>query len=1211
MFILQKLCSDATVDIICLQEPGLNSSGHPPNHPNFQTFSPSPKPKCVTYIRICDYITASSCFREKNCFQGTKIQFSTGEPFSLYNIYSPARDTAFGNLIKIFTPDVSSILIGDFNCHHAWWYGDVQATRKGPKTRRSSPYANEIVSWMEDHNFQLHNIPGVSTYFPRNFPVASQPPSVIDLCFSRGSVSNLINTWTIDESSTSDHAVIGINLNRLLSANLYTNNHPKIRAWHKADWKLFTKEIDSMNFDFNNLYGCEDTSRAIDSLRSCIDKAIDIAVPLIPKRNRFTKWWNPNLSWLSAKFKRAQKRARISPSERHSSELQAAKMTWEKSIKTAKEKFWTNQLTETSRKTIWKVTKTHTNTHNCMIPPLNNKEKFEDKCNLLRSSLFPIQPSISADPTSINLDSLQDLTDLYSPVTSSEITRALNKSDPNSACGHDRIGYNTIKKLHENSPQLLPPLISAIFKHGIHHDSWKKAICIVIPKPGKRDYSLPESYRPISLLPCMGKLIERIAALRIMKAGIECGAISKDQFGGKPDHSAIDALVKIFTETVELLQPRTNGRRAFRPSLATHDIKGAFNNTDPKVIIEIMQKRRMPSYLIRWTEAFLRNRLISFSFDGKMEEAKEFKSGIPQGSPVSPVLFLIVMSAIMDQSKNKDFENTIGYMDDINDSTAHRKIEIAAEQLEKMFQIKEQSARDLGLSFDPKKSKIMHLGIKPRQITADVTFYYNNQPITLSADPQVRILGVTVDQTYSFIMQAQNAASKGAQALGSFLYLRSGTTGISPSIARYISLTVIFPTMFWASPAWWLGNKSIAGPLSVGYNKVARWITGLPPSTSIQKLLYCAHLPPMEVWLDYISTKYAIRTLFSPPSHALKPLPKFEPLKAHQPGIHRILSFVKSYVSDRLENTALVCPYSVPIKIVHLNKTDALLLHNRWIKSLPQNTLLLYTDGSKSDKGNIGAGWSLISNTNKTFSFTPNGFCFLGERMEVYDAELHAVVEGLQMLTTNKISPTQLYICIDNSAAVLALSNETSSEESAVIARQLCMNLADSGWILKLVWTPSHQGIAGNEKADEMAKQGTEHTQSTCTQSYTSKSWMKSQAKARFFKLWSQNSANKISNWNYPLEWERWNFRESKAIFRIYCGRTEIDPLPGRTEQPCKCGTNILSCDHLLKDCTLFDSERHSKLGLLSLHSAVKKEEILDKICGPKIRLFAKSIGLG
>jgi hypothetical protein len=74
--------------------------------------------------------------------------------------------------------------------------------------------------------------------------------------------------------------------------------------------------------------------------------------------------------------------------------------------------------------------------------------------------------------------------------------------------------------------------------------------------------------------------------------------------------------------------------------------------------------------------------------------------------------------------------------------------------------------------------------------------------------------------------------------------------------------------MSWAPPFWWLGSQSISGPLAAGYHKVAWGLQAYLPLL-VTKLLRCAHLPPLEAWLDFISTSYAIRTLFTSDFHRL------------------------------------------------------------------------------------------------------------------------------------------------------------------------------------------------------------------------------------------------------------------------------------------------------------------------------------------------------
>jgi hypothetical protein len=69
---------------------------------------------------------------------------------------------------------------------------------------------------------------------------------------------------------------------------------------------------------------------------------------------------------------------------------------------------------------------------------------------------------------------------------------------------------------------------------------------------------------------------------------------------------------------------------ADRPPLVTHDKEGAFNNTNPLILRQIMEKRQMPRYLIGWVQAFTTERTLVFSFEGKSEMPKSFTSSIPQ-----------------------------------------------------------------------------------------------------------------------------------------------------------------------------------------------------------------------------------------------------------------------------------------------------------------------------------------------------------------------------------------------------------------------------------------------------------------------------------------------------------------------------------------------------------------------------------------------------
>jgi ribonuclease HI len=93
--------------------------------------------------------------------------------------------------------------------------------------------------------------------------------------------------------------------------------------------------------------------------------------------------------------------------------------------------------------------------------------------------------------------------------------------------------------------------------------------------------------------------------------------------------------------------------------------------------------------------------------------------------------------------------------------------------------------------------------------------------------------------------------------------------------------------------------------------------------------------------------------------------------------------------------------------------------------------------------------------------------------MEVYDAEIHAVKEALSILRTiSKLVPSQIYIYIDNSAAISVLGDNPNRVQGATEACEVVLALANSDWVIQSVWAPSHIGIGGNDIADNLAKKG-------------------------------------------------------------------------------------------------------------------------------------------
>ena len=425
---------------------------------------------------------------------------------------------------------------------------------------------------------------------------------------------------------------------------------------------------------------------------------------------------------------------------------------------------------------------------------------FKGKCSALRKALFPEPEEGSTIPPLKSPTA--DLTSETHPITAGEITRAIGTCNLSSAPGHDTFPYTVINHLHKANPALLTGLYNASIMQSYYPKQWKHANCVVIPKGGKRDPSAPSSYRPISLLSNVGKILEKIMARRLSAAAIACGAITSSQFGAIEGRSATDALSAIIHHSALLLTTPRNSANTSppRPSFLTNDIAGAFNNTDPKRLRVIMEKRGIPSYITEWTASFTKGRTMSFNFDNQTESPQPFNSGLPQGSPTSPVLFLVYAQAMMEAPPHPR-EHNVSYLDDDALLQVSPTLTGATKRLEERVASRVERGEQLNLPYDFSKSGLMHL--HPRTAPTSRNLPLHLPHTTIQASVSIRHLGVQLDQTLSFQSHMQNVVAKGMQTLGCLHRLQHQSTSLSFKVRRHLVTTILLPQMLWASPAYW------------------------------------------------------------------------------------------------------------------------------------------------------------------------------------------------------------------------------------------------------------------------------------------------------------------------------------------------------------------------------------------------------------------------
>ena len=178
---------------------------------------------------------------------------------------------------------------------------------------------------------------------------------------------------------------------------------------------------------------------------------------------------------------------------------------------------------------------------------------------------------------------------------------------------------------------------------------WKHAKIIPLKKPDKGDYTLAKAWRPISLLSTLGKILEAVVAERISHAVETSGLLPANHFGARKRRSTEQALVLL----QEHIYKAWRAKRVL--SLISFDVKGAYNGVCKERLLQRLTARRIPSQLVRWIDAFCSARTANLVVNGHTSESRALpQAGLPQGSPLSPVLFLFFNADLVQHRIDKN-----------------------------------------------------------------------------------------------------------------------------------------------------------------------------------------------------------------------------------------------------------------------------------------------------------------------------------------------------------------------------------------------------------------------------------------------------------------------------------------------------------------------------------------------------------------------------
>ncbi|OAQ59004.2 endonuclease/exonuclease/phosphatase [Pochonia chlamydosporia 170] len=376
------------------------------------------------------------------------------------------------------------------------------------------------------------------------------------------------------------------------------------------------------------------------------------------------RWWTKDLTRLRRTYKFWRNQARIQRRAgrwRPDLETRAkvASKEYHDWIRKQKKAHWDEFLAEDAN--IWKAASYLQPSKGAMddkVPPLKKKDgsmtkdSMEQAKELLGTFPPPLPEWIETEDRRSRRAALS-MPDL----TLVEIEKVL-AAKPWKAPGEDGLPAMVWRRLWPVVKHRVWTLFDRSLRDGVVPHQWKSARIIPLKKPDKGDYTVAKAWRPISLLSTLGKIMEAVVAERISYAVETSGLLPANHFGARKRRSAEQALLLL---QEHIYKAWWAGKVL---SLISFDVKGAYNGVCKERLLQRMIARGIPGGQVRWTDAFCSGKTACVVVNGHTSERRELsRSGLPQGSPLSPILFLFFNADLVQRKINAN-GGSIAFVDD-------------------------------------------------------------------------------------------------------------------------------------------------------------------------------------------------------------------------------------------------------------------------------------------------------------------------------------------------------------------------------------------------------------------------------------------------------------------------------------------------------------------------------------------------------------------
>ncbi len=438
------------------------------------------------------------------------------------------------------------------------------------------------------------------------------------------------------------------------------------------------------------------------------------------------------------------------------------------------------------------------------------------------------------------------------PTSQSEIRKVANSLKPKKSSGYDGISNILLKSVIKELQYPLTIVFNKSFKEGVFPSKMKLAEVIPLYKlKGKKDSM--NNYRPVSLLPVISKILERLIQKRISSFLRKKMLLYDSQYGFRCNHSTIDAILQFVGNEVKGFD------RGDKTLAIFLDLSKAFDTLPHKTLLKKLENFGIRGKALQWFESYLTNRNMYVNFNGnKSEIVPSGDYGVPQGSVLGPLCFIIATNDLALTLKKC---KCILFADDTTVYVTHKNLKHLKDSIRHDLEILVDWFKANKLTLNLDKTSFVLFQPNRAAINEDVSLTIDD--ISIMREHTVKFLGLYLDEQLKFDTHVKHVCSK----LSKNLYMLRSVMHVVPKWAlrtlyhSYIHSNFMYGLSIWGP----LVAKSSLNRVKVLQKKAIRTIDHAKYNASTtnlckkMKILLIDELVELE--LAKISHRYVYNTL--------------------------------------------------------------------------------------------------------------------------------------------------------------------------------------------------------------------------------------------------------------------------------------------------------------------------------------------------------------